>query len=429
MITNRYLTIIFLLLLSSMFLRINGQPVSEKKHESRTSDSLQKLYLFLKTDSNYISGDSSALMPFFSKLQRIASGENEQAVIVHIGDSHVQPGQISATLRRSLQKQYGNAGRGVIFPYRVAKSNGPDGYASAADTPWIASRLAAPRQTLPTGISGFTLWSDKPSPSFRIKVLDPQIFGNEENLATIYHDDSDTSMPFTLLNSNDSTPCPKIEPFLPGQSSFRISGSPDEMVFRANRTKDSLQSATVYGITITSDAPGVVLHTIGVNGATFSNYLNSKYFTDHLATLQPDLIILSLGTNEAAARTFNADSLWATLDSLTSVFKRKGIEAGILFTTPPAIYKGYRKNRRTHYKPSTNAALVRETILSYAARRGYASWDWYTIMGGKQSMAKWKAKHMTDRRYIHFSPKGYSIQGVLLNEAFQRLLEDFREKQ
>ncbi len=428
MTTNRNLTIIILLLLSSVFLKINGQPGPDPKNKHITADSLKKLYPFLNTDSNYIAGDSSALTSFFAKLQRISSGEPEQAVIVHIGDSHVQPGQISATLRRTLQENYGNAGRGVIFPYRIAKSNGPDGYASAADTPWIASRLAAPKQTLPTGIAGFTLWSDKPSPSFRIKVLDPQIFGSDENLVTIYHDDGDTSMPFTLLNPNDSTPFPRIEPSLQGQSSFRVSGSPDEMVFRANRSKDSLQSATVYGITIMGDAPGVVLHTIGVNGATFSNYLNSKYFTDHLATLKPELIILSLGTNEAATRTFNADSLWATLDSLTSVFQRKGIEAGILFTTPPAIYKGFRKNRRTHYKPSANAALVRETILSYASGHGYATWDWYTIMGGKQSMAKWKAKHMTDRRYIHFSPKGYTIQGLLLNEAFQRLLEDFREK-
>lgn len=428
MTTNRNLTILFLLLLSTVFLKINGQPVADQKHEHKTSDSLKKLYPFLNTDSNYIAGDSSALTSFFAKLQRISSGEPEKAVIVHIGDSHVQPGQISATLRRTLQEQYGNAGRGVIFPYRVAKSNGPDGYASAADTPWIASRLAAPKQTLPTGIAGFTLWSDKPSPTFRIKVLDPQIFGSGENLVTIYYDDGDTSMPVTLLNANDSIPYTRIEPSRQGQSSFRINGTPEEIVFRASRSKDTLQSATVYGITIMGDQPGVVLHTIGVNGTTFSNYLNSKYFTDHLATLQPDLIILSLGTNEAAARTFNADSLCSTLDSLTSVFQRKGIDAGILFTTPPAIYKGYRKNRRTHYKPSTNAALVRETILTYASGRGHATWDWYTIMGGKQSMAKWKAKHMTDRRYIHFSPRGYTIQGLLLNEAFQRLLEDFREK-
>jgi lysophospholipase L1-like esterase len=367
-------------------------------------------------------------MPFFAKLRRIASGDPEQAVIVHIGDSHVQPGQISAALRKSLQQKYGNAGRGVIFPYRVAKSNGPDGYASSADTPWIASRLAAPKQTLPTGIAGFALWSQNKSPSFGIKVLDPQIFGVGINKVIIYHDDGDTSMPFTLINFSDSTLYPRVESLHPGQSAFQVNGTPGEMIFRARRSKDSLQSATLFGITITGDTPGVVLHTIGVNGATFSNYLNSKYFPDHLATLKPDLIILSLGTNEAVARTFNPDSLKATMDSLISSFRKKGIDAGILFTTPPAIYKGYRKNRRTHYKPSTNAALVRETILNFASEKGYASWDWYTIMGGRQSMAKWKAKRMTDRRYIHFSPKGYSIQGSLLNEAFQKLNADFGQK-
>ena len=36
--------------------------------------------------------------------------------IVHIGDSHVQPGIISDEVRRALQAQYGNGGRGLICP-------------------------------------------------------------------------------------------------------------------------------------------------------------------------------------------------------------------------------------------------------------------------------------------------------------------------
>ena len=45
-------------------------------------------------------------------------------------------------------------------------------------------------------------------------------------------------------------------------------------------------------------------------------------------------------------------------------------------------------------------------------------------MGGKDAMAKWKAKKLTDRKYIHFSGKGYGIQGELLRQA---MLESYEQ--
>ena len=47
-------------------------------------------------------------------------------------------------------------------------------------------------------------------------------------------------------------------------------------------------------------------------------------------------------------------------------------------------------------------------------------------MGGINSMAKWKAKHLTDRKYLHFTMKGYSIQGKLLENAFRKALEQYK---
>ena len=65
-------------------------------------------------------------------------------------------------------------------------------------------------------------------------------------------------------------------------------------------------------------------------------------------------------------------------------------------------------------------------IRQYAASNGMASWDWYTIMGGKEGMSKWKAKKLTDRRYVHFSSKGYGIEGVLLREAIIENYQRFK---
>ena len=48
--------------------------------------------------------------------------------IVHIGDSHVQPGIISDEVRRTLQERFGNGGRGLISPLALAGTNEPTDY-------------------------------------------------------------------------------------------------------------------------------------------------------------------------------------------------------------------------------------------------------------------------------------------------------------
>ena len=384
-------------------------------------DSLQLLYPFLATDKNQISGDSTALIPFFNKLKKLGKGEKAQAVIVHIGDSHIQAGFVTQQIRDGLQAQFGNAGIGMIFPYRVAKSNGPPGYVSHADTPWIASRNAAPRQLLPTGISGFTIWSDLPSPSFTIEFTSPKIFGAGESKLTVFHGSRDSCCIFSVINETNGLSYPIIDSSKNNSTTYQLTDQPVKIRIRGMRTNDSLRSATFYGMSLTSEAPGVIVHTIGVNGATFENYLHSEHFVDHLADLHPDLLIVSLGTNEAASyKNYETSGFVSMVDSLMIKIRHQGIEAGVLFTTPPGIYKSYRKKRRTQYKPNPVTETVSAVLKEYASRNSMCYWDWYTIMGGPTAMAKWKAKKMTDKKYIHFSSKGYRIQGLLLFKAISR---------
>ncbi len=389
-------------------------------------DSLQREYPFLKTDSNQLNGHLSALSPLFAKLERIAAGSNDQAVIVHIGDSHVQPGAITVPLRTFLQQEFGNAGRGHFFPYRVAKSNGPDGYSSVSASSWTVNRIALKKRTLPSGISGFTLQSDQPAPEFSITFHDPGMFGKGMNLLTIFHEKGDSASGFTIRSIPDSALLPVVDSLSSRASVYALPVTPTQIRVSAS-PGDSNKKATFYGMSLRGCEPGVVVHTIGVNGATFANYLHAEYFASQLASLHPDLIIFSLGTNEAAnAKVFSSDSITTAIDSLITKMENHDIRAAYIFTTPPAIYKRYRKNRKYYYKPNPIAGEVSNALIRHAQERKYIYWDWYTIMGGINSMAKWKAKHLTDRKYLHFTMKGYSIQGKLLENAFRKALEQYK---
>ena len=52
--------------------------------------------------------------------------------ILHIGDSHIQAEFVTNALRAMLQEVYGNAGRGLVSPLRLAGTNQPVDYVITA---------------------------------------------------------------------------------------------------------------------------------------------------------------------------------------------------------------------------------------------------------------------------------------------------------
>ena len=76
------------------------------------------------------------LTPFFNKLLKLENGGAGQVSIVHIGDSHIQADFLTREVRKNLQLRFGNAGRGLVFPLRVAGTNEPNDYRSATNAGW-----------------------------------------------------------------------------------------------------------------------------------------------------------------------------------------------------------------------------------------------------------------------------------------------------
>jgi lysophospholipase L1-like esterase len=420
----RYIYLLFILLIPAWTRAKEGTTITRENRD--LCDSLKRLYPFLALPANRITGDTGALQEFYKKLDRIKNGSHEQAVVVHIGDSHVQPGIITLPLRKWLQADFGNAGQGMIFPYRVAKSNGPAGYISHADTPWVYCRNVNENRPLPTGIAGFSLRSETPSASFTITFTSPQWLPGDTARLILFHEERDSCFHFTVTNEMNGRVYQAVDSSQAYTTTFLLEDQPQMIRIRAIRSRDTQIAATFYGMSLETNSPGVIVHTIGVNGAMFANYLESQHFIEQLAMLHPDLLIFSLGTNESFdAKGYSSDAFRTDLDSLFLRIRQTGTTPAVILTTPPGIYKSYRKKRRTYYKPNPVTETLSEFLKQYAVSNGMAVWDWYTIMGGKEGMSKWKAKKMTDRRYIHFTPKGYEIEGFLLREAIRDSFEGF----
>lgn len=169
------------------------------------------------------------------------------------------------------------------------------------------------------------------------------------------------------------------------------------------------------GIARETGSSGVVYHILGVNGATCQSFSTPEHIRQ-IADLHPDLVILSFGTNEAHGRRYNASEHTAAMNYLIEELKVSCPDVAFLMTTPPGAYV---RNGRRGKIINPRTPLVVENELKFAREHGIAIWDMYDIVGGKQrACLNWNAAKMYQRDKIHFTHEGYTLQGLLLHEAF-----------
>ena len=133
---------------------------------------LLHLNVVAQTDSLYVVVDTTAveiavneitnkkaLHPLFEKINRIQADKSGKINIVHIGDSHIQADFFSGKFRQNLQQQFGDGGRGFVFPYNLAKTNGPGDIRFSSNEAWESQRNIYPDNGNPVGLSGFALYT------------------------------------------------------------------------------------------------------------------------------------------------------------------------------------------------------------------------------------------------------------------------------
>lgn len=171
--------------------------------------------------------------------------------------------------------------------------------------------------------------------------------------------------------------------------------------------------------------PGIVYSAIGRNGAVCAHFLSGDYMS-RVKELNPDLVIVSLGTNESYG-SFSGESFRNNLDSLCVMINDSCPSAKIMLTTLPGSFKRIRvrsRNRKGRRRYSStpvenkNTEKVRQIWLNYAEEHNLAVWDLYGIMGGDASACKnWRRAKFMRSDFVHYTNEGYTYQGELMAEA------------
>ncbi len=353
----------------------------------------------INPEINRIENPTPSLGIFYEKLRDLKAAKGGQAIVFHIGDSHVEAGFFPGIVRAGLQQMFGDAGRGYVKPTVIGVYPKKKLIAITLRQDVKAIRLRAGlKDTDPAkGFNRMILYHEKGFEYYDFEVLD----NANHLLATI------------------RTGRPKDWPGMGSvqTTNVELPGTYRSVVLRsaADPQRKGQRYAQLYGVSLENGDSGVVYHNYGINGANCDTFLKSSFFHKQLERIQPDLVVISLGTNDASTPAFRQADFAARLDALLTKVREISPQSAVLLTTAPDSY--FARLRRRTAKPNPNMAMVREVIIATAARRGCAYWDLFSIMGGPDSMKLWRDSTLANMDNIHFTKDGYEHQGRLLLDA------------
>jgi len=327
---------------------------------------------------------------------------------VHIGDSHIQADFLSGVVRNNLQQFFGNAGRGLVFPYQLAQSNAPSDISSSSNTRWQFNRIAHPEIPINYGVSGYGLKTDTEGASISFS-LKPDGNGPQSFNRLKFFLDSNETNSWLLQANNSSTPFLVQKAGDSLYAAVALEESTNSFSFSSLPSGNTKQ---FYGVSLENSSPGILYHAIGVNGARYDQYNIASLFWKQLAGLNADLFIISLGTNEAQGSGFGEAGFQKELSLFIQKIKTVAPKAAVLITTAADSYK--RKKFNTVLKQ------INGSLVNYCDQYTIPVWDLYRITNGYGSSYNWAKKGLMNRDRIHFTAEGYRIQGILLFNALAK---------
>lgn len=366
-------------------------------------------YPFIRytADSIAFPGDNFIYEPVYPKFDSIILYGTGKLTILHIGGSHIQADIYTHIIRKQLQSlQLGmNGGRGILFPYQMAKTNNPSNYRITVSGNWEFCKNTQHNRNCSLGLTGYAISTTDSVFTLKIDPNKDTEIRYSFSRVKILH----SPAPYLISAIVSGNTYTSEYDSIGGFSLLQIPES-EYLVIEFRKILPSENKLSIYGIIPESADPGIVYHAVGVNGARLSSYLKAELYSQHLSILNPDLIIFSIGTNDGNTREFKAEEYYEEYVSLIEISKLAAPDAKILITVPNDcyLYKRY---------VNKNTALMRDIIYRIASEYNYGVWDFYSIMGGYNSSQEWYSRGLMQSDRIHFSKEGYRIKGNLLTTA------------
>lgn len=366
------------------------------------------------------------LKPLFEKLYRLKKEKRGTINILHLGDSHIQGGYMTQQLRQNFQLEFGNAGRGFVAPLRVAGTNEPYSYRTESTAKWESKRMVFPDQALPIGLSGVSIRTEDENTKLSLSVNNYTDLNYGFNRVTTFFFKEPRSFNLIIQDSLNQA-LGFIGNFSPSSvmhaAGVNLQTSYNKLNFSTLKSIETQNRFTLFGFNLENGEPGILYHSIGINGAKYKHYLSTDYLIEQTTALKPDLIILALGTNESLDHPYSDPKFSDQVSTLIARLRQQNPGAVFIISTHPDSYK-----KKTKRNPGV--INIKEKLVDAAVTNKTAYFDLYEAGGGKHSADAWKEATLLRDDGVHFTRAGYELQGnmfyLALIKAYNKYVSDRR---
>ena len=344
---------------------------------------------------------------FVKKLQ-----QGRQTVhIVQLGDSHTAADFFSGKLRERFQADYGNGGIGFIPPTNVAGQRIAHVQYQSDKKAWTL--LSSRKDSDPDfPLGGFI--SEPQAKWAKLQLSENPITQQRYQLQALY------KTPTTAqVNVQSSTS--KVLSLSQTQGKWQFS-TPTTMTFPVSITVNKNQPVKLGGWLITNQQPGVMLSSLGINGATIN--MMDKWgaqWTETLGQLHPDMVILAYGTNEAFNDTFDLIAYRQQLTDKIRQIRQQAPNSTILLIGPSDSVKNKEAPDCRSQQPQWLSDIIR-IQKEVAQQEKTLFWDWRDYMGGECSIKVWALYDLARPDGVHLSREGYESSANTLYSQLNTLI-------
>lgn len=348
---------------------------------------------------------------FAGFVQKLEQGR--QAVhIVQLGDSHTAADFFSGKLRERFQADYGDAGIGFIPPTNIPGQRIANIQYQSDKKAWtLTSSRKDSDPDFPLG--GFI--SEPQSKWARLQLSEKPITRQNYQLQALYK--APTAAQISLQSSTTKTLS-----LSQTQGAWQFS-SPTAITLPVNITLNKSQPVKLGGWLISNKKPGVMLSSLGINGATIS--MMDKWgnqWSETLGQLHPDMVILAYGTNEAFNDTFDLMAYRQQLINKIRQIRQQAPNSAILLIGPSDSIKNKEAPDCRSQQPQWLTDIVR-IQKEVAQQEKTLFWDWRDYMGGECSIKAWATYDLARPDGVHLSREGYESSANTLYGQLSALIK------
>ncbi|MBI2896864.1 MAG: hypothetical protein HYY06_25120 [Deltaproteobacteria bacterium] len=363
---------------------------------------------------------AQALDRFHAELEALADGRRKEPVrIVVYGDSNLAADRLTGALRRLLQGRHGDAGHGFV----------------AFGEPWPGYRHQDVRRGWsgsfemynPTtrrgrdhrwGYGGVAVESVGPGTVWVGTSRDGGVGGAVERFTILYLSrprggsvdvelDGQPAGSFSTAGERATT----------GSFRMQVVDGPHELRLRAHA------GVRLFGAILERHRPGIVVDSIGIGALSTYNLLilDRAFFVEQLALRRPDLVVLTMGTNDQ-----NPRRLVAQRGELVDRIREAAPDASILMCSPPDHARWH--PREAAWRSEPRMASISRALRPIAAQNRAAFWDLFNAMGGPGSVSRWTAIGFVAGDRIHLRQPLADRMAAALVEALDHDRDRWRRE-